>query len=89
MDRTDLRKAKSVTQGIRISLESKVQRKTDVAKRIVKDCCVRMAHGIYEYISVAAELSYSVFPRLDAIVRNVRIVNSNDQYRDISKSHLQ
>ncbi|KAJ4016189.1 Alpha-glucosidase 2 [Fusarium irregulare] len=38
-----------------------------------------------EHSSVAAELSYSVFPRLDAIVRNVRVVNNSDDVIVVEK----
>ncbi|KAF9761173.1 Alpha-glucosidase 2 [Fusarium sp. DS 682] len=49
------------------------------------DVSTLIIHLYDEYSSVGADLSYSIFPNFDAIVRNVRIINKSDDVITVEK----
>ncbi|EXK49855.1 alpha-galactosidase 2 [Fusarium oxysporum f. sp. melonis 26406] len=49
------------------------------------DVSTLIIHLYDEYSSVGADLSYSIFPSFDAIVRNVKIINKSDDVITVEK----
>jgi alpha-galactosidase len=49
------------------------------------DVSTLIIHLYDEYSSVGADLSYSIFPSFDAVVRNVKIINKSDDVITVEK----